>query len=95
MDVDGVTNERNPGVDGGWMDCRAESKVANARWASRRVGSDSGSDSGSDRVAFGVAEPKPNEVVNEKESGADQRANAGGFQSGTVGTARDVAKSRD
>jgi hypothetical protein len=74
------------------MDCRAESEVANASWASRRVGR---SDSGSDRVAFDVAKPKPNEIVNEKESGADQRADAGGFQSGIVGTARDVAKSSD
>jgi hypothetical protein len=79
--VDRVTNEQNPGVDGGWMDCGAESEVANASWASRRVGSDSGSD----RVAFGVAKPKPNEVVNEKESGADRRADSGGFQSGIVG----------
>jgi hypothetical protein len=77
------------GINGGGMDCRAESKAANAGWASRRVSSDSGSD----RVAFGVAKPKPNEVVNEKESGADRRADAGGFQSDIVGAARNVAES--
>jgi hypothetical protein len=46
------------------MDCRAESEVAYASWASRRVGSDSGSD----RVAFGVAKPKPNEIVMRKKA---------------------------
>ena len=48
-----------------------------------------------DRSAIVVAKAKGVEIVNRKESGASEATNGGGFESGVVGAARDMAKGRN
>jgi hypothetical protein len=89
--IERMAEGRNARVDGCRMDGRAESKIAKAGWASRRVSGDNSSDG----IAFGIAETKTNEVMDAEEGGADRRTDSSGLQSSVIRAAGNVAKSRD
>jgi hypothetical protein len=86
-----ITRDRKARINRRGIEGRAESKIGDTRRALAEVGRDGLGD----RSAIVVAKAKGVEIVDRKESGASKATNGGGFESGVVRAARDMAKGRN